>query len=366
MHLKTLGAVSALALFAGVSAGAFAQAPGGGQSGAQERMQTPGQSSGEMAPGQQQKKPSQRGQNQAQEPGQRKGQQAQEPGLRKGQQAEEPGLRKGQQAEEPGQRKGKQAERKQGQEQRQRAEQPESKQKQRAEQPESKQKQRAEQPERKQRQRAEEPTRGKQKQQAQEPTTGKEQQRAGREGSRVQLSEQQRTTVRERIRESGNLDRARVSSVDFNVSVGTKVPRHVHLAPLPTVIVQDVPAYRGYEYFVVRDELVIINPKTYVIVDVIRLDGAQGRAAQAEGRLRLTGDQRQFVLSHIDLQPGIRLGIGGISIGMSVPQTVELRPFPQAVIADVPELEGYRYFVFEQDVAIVDPDQRQVVLTISE
>src|SRR5690606_32462902 len=104
---------------------------------------------------------------------------------------------------------------------------------------------RAEQPEGRQRQRAQEPTTGKQRQQAQEPTTRMGQQRAGRGGG-VQLSQQQRTRVRERIRESGALDRARVSSVNFDISVGARVPRdRVRLATLPSVIVEEVPAYRG-------------------------------------------------------------------------------------------------------------------------
>ncbi len=368
MHVKTLGAVSALALFAGVSAGAFAQAPGGGQSqGAQERLETPGQS----APGQKQMAPAQRKGQSAEEPGQRKGQQAQEPGLRKGQQAQQPGERKGQQAQEPGERKGQQAEKpgerkgQQAQEQRsKKQEQAEEKQgkrqKQTAEQPERKQqKQRAEQPESKQR--AEQPSEGKQKQQAQQPSAGKEQQ-AGRGGGRIQLSEQQRTTVRERFRESGALERARVNNVNFNISVGTKVPRgRVHLATLPTVIVEEVPAYRGYDYFVVRDEIVIVNPRTYVIVDVIKVGGGQTHA-----RLSLSPEQRRVVLSHVDLQPSVRLGIGEVTVGMDVPQQVELRSFPAVVVQDVPELRSYRYFVFENEVAIVDPQQRDVILTISQ
>lgn len=368
MHLKTLGAVSAIALFAGVSAGAFAQAPGGGQSqGAQERMETPGQSS----PGQKQTAPTrQKGQTGAEEPGQRKGQQAQEPGLRKGQQAQEPSQKKGQQAQEPGLKKGQQAQQP-GQRKGQQAEEGRTKQqKQRAEQPEGKQRQRAQEPtQQRQKQQAKEPTTGKQRQQAQEPTTGKEQQRAGRGGG-VRLSEQQRTTVRERIRESGALERARVPNVDFNISVGVRVPRdRVRLATLPSVIVEEVPAYRGYRYFVVRDEMVIVDPQTYVIVDVITLDGATGRTAargQTQARLSLSPQQRQIVLSHIEMQPSVRLGIGQVMVGMDVPRQVELRSFPVTVVEEVPELRSYRYFVFEDEVAIVDPQERSVVLTISQ
>lgn len=368
MRIKTVGAVSALALFAGLGSSALAQAPGGGQ----ERLQAPGQ---QMAPGQQETTPGQR--------------------IAPGQKGTTPGQRAapGQQETAPGQQRG-QAQQQRERTQRQQAEQPDRKQPQRAEQPDRKQPQRAEQPDRKQPQRAEQPDR--ERQRAQEPTRrdrqqAEEPQRRDRERAeqpeqrdrqraeqpdgrqqaerpdRPQVTEQQRTTVVQRFRESGAIDRARVTDVDINISVGTRVPRdRIRLAPLPAVIVQEVPAYRGYVFFVVRDEIVIVEPSTYVIVDVIRLDGAPARAARAGGRLTLTSEQRQIVLSHIDLRPEVRLGIGGVSIGMSVPQAVELRTFPQAVIEDVPELEGYRYFVFEDEVAVVDPDARQIVVTISE
>lgn len=318
----------------------------------------------------------QKGQTGAEEPGQRNGQQAQEPGLRKGQQAqepsqaEEPSQKKGQQAQEPALRKGQQAQQP-GQRKGQQAEEGRTKQrKQRAEQPEGKQRQRAQEPtQQRQKQQSKEPTTVKQRQQAQEPTTGKEQQRAGRGGG-VQLSEQQRTMVRERIRESGALERARVANVDFNISVGARVPRdRVRLATLPSVIVEEVPAYRGYRYFVVRDEMVIVDPQTYVIVDVITLDGATGRTAgrgQTQARLSLSPQQRQIVLSHIEMQPSVRLGIGQVTVGMDVPRQVELRSFPETVVEEVPELRSYRYFVFEDEVAIVDPQERTVVLTISQ
>ncbi|MCL4768683.1 MAG: DUF1236 domain-containing protein [Hyphomicrobiaceae bacterium] len=311
MKLRTIGAASALALFAGMAAGAYAQAPGGqaqqAQRPQQQEGQAPGQGAQQMGPGQQQ------------------------------------------------QRGGQAPQRKQ----RKQAEQPERKERQQAEQPERKERQKAEQPDRKERQKAEQPER-KERQQAEQP---ERKERA--EGPR--LTEEQRTTVRRRIRDSEALERARVASVDFDISVGTRVPRErVRLVPLPAVIVETVPAYRGYLFFVVNQQIVIVSPATYVVVDVLRLDGAPGRAAAADVDLTLSSEQRRLILTEIDLRPGIRLGIGDISVGMSVPGSVELRRFPQPVIAEIPELEDYRYFVFEQQVAIVDPGERQVVLTISD
>lgn len=358
MRMKTVCAVSALALFAGVSTAAFAQAPGAGQQ-KEQRMQAPGQQIApgqkQTAPGQQQREPGQRA-----APGRQRGGEAQGP--QRGQaQRGEGGAPERKEAVQPRDKQPQRAE--QPDRERQKAEEPTRRERQRAEEPEGKDRQRAEEPERKDRQRAEQPER-KDRERAEQPDRRREQ---AERPDRPRVSEQQRASVRERFRESGALDRARVAGVDFNISVGTRVPRErIRLAPLPTVIVEEIPAYRGYRYFVVRDQIVIVEPSTYVIVDVIRLDGAPGRAARADGRLTLSSEERQLVLSHIEPQAEVRLGIGDVSIGMSVPGTVELRPFPQAVIADVPELEEYRYFVFEQQVAIVDPDGRQVVLTISE
>ncbi|WP_348640310.1 DUF1236 domain-containing protein [Mesorhizobium sp. B1-1-7] len=59
-----------------------------------------------------------------------------------------------------------------------------------------------------------------------------------------------------------------VSNVDFDISVGVEVPRQkIHLHRLPSKI---VPAYEGYEYFVLADgRIVIVDPNTYKIVLVL-------------------------------------------------------------------------------------------------
>jgi hypothetical protein len=67
----------------------------------------------------------------------------------------------------------------------------------------------------------------------------------------------------------GELRAGRVDNVNFSVSVGVAVPRSVTLHTLPPAIVEIVPAYRGYRYILVKDEIVIIDPNTYQIVAVI-------------------------------------------------------------------------------------------------
>jgi len=82
----------------------------------------------------------------------------------------------------------------------------------------------------------------------------------------VQITEQQRTQIHERIsRESLH----RVDRANFSISVGTVVPRTVVLYELPPVVVEIVPEYSGYEYVVVGNELLIIDPVSLQIVAVL-------------------------------------------------------------------------------------------------
>jgi hypothetical protein len=60
-----------------------------------------------------------------------------------------------------------------------------------------------------------------------------------------------------------------VSNVNFDVRVGTVVPRNVNVVVVPDVIVRIHPQWRGYKYFVYQDEIVILEPDSLRIVAVI-------------------------------------------------------------------------------------------------
>ena len=85
----------------------------------------------------------------------------------------------------------------------------------------------------------------------------------------AQLSETQRTQISTTISKQSNLRRVERNSVNFTINVGAVVPRTVNLVALPAPIVAVVPAYRGYLYIVVGDDLLIVHPRTYEIVAVI-------------------------------------------------------------------------------------------------
>jgi hypothetical protein len=62
-----------------------------------------------------------------------------------------------------------------------------------------------------------------------------------------------------------------VESAHLNVSVqvGTRVPESVHLYPLPAEVFVIYPEWRGYDYIVVGNQILVINPRTHEIVAIL-------------------------------------------------------------------------------------------------
>jgi Protein of unknown function (DUF1236) len=93
----------------------------------------------------------------------------------------------------------------------------------------------------------------------------REGQRSG--NSTISFTTEQRTKIRETVLKEKNAPR--VSKVDFSLNVGTAVPRTVRVIEIPEVIVDIHPEWRGYRYFIVNEELVIVEPDTLKIVAII-------------------------------------------------------------------------------------------------
>jgi len=183
-------------------------------------------------------------------------------------------------------------------------------------------------------------------------------------GNRVQLSEQQRSTVHSTILKESNVNRA--TNVNFSVSVGTRVPRSVHLVALPASVLSIVPQYRSYQYFVANDQICIVDPSSYEIVEVIsgsgRTAGADTRGSTA--RLMLTEEEKEIIVSEVGDNGGSTMGLGALREGAEVPRGVQVRAFPEQVVQQVPKVEKYRYFTAENSVAIVDPQASRVEFLI--
>lgn len=65
-------------------------------------------------------------------------------------------------------------------------------------------------------------------------------------------------------------DAPRADRVDFNVRVGSVVPRRsVRFVPVPESLVQIEPRWHGYYYFVYENQVVVVSPRTMRIVAVL-------------------------------------------------------------------------------------------------
>ena len=110
-------------------------------------------------------------------------------------------------------------------------------------------------------------------------TSDKIQQKSG-----VQLvSEDQHSQIKTAVAR-GTSPRVDRRLLNFSVAIGSRVPQSVNVVTLPDEIVRIVPQYRGFDYFIisyrtkdpggfdyffVKDPLVIIDPQTLEIVAII-------------------------------------------------------------------------------------------------
>jgi hypothetical protein len=88
-------------------------------------------------------------------------------------------------------------------------------------------------------------------------------------GGSVSLNSEQKTKIRTTVLHASGAPKVSRSSINFNIRVGTVVPRTVHFVAVPETIVDIHPAWRGYRYFVVDEEIIIIEPSSFKIVAIL-------------------------------------------------------------------------------------------------
>ena len=181
----------------------------------------------------------------------------------------------------------------------------------------------------------------------------------------VNINDQQRTRVAESIT---RLNVQPLTNVNFSLTVGTAVPRDIRLQALPADVVEVVPQYRGYSFFVVRDEIVIVDPSTYQIVTALPRNGGSTAAAQAPARSKVsfTDKDRDVVRKHVKTRATERQTTGStakvvIRRGERLPDSVEVEEFPETVYREAPSLREYRYIHRENRTYLVDPGERRVI-----
>jgi hypothetical protein len=87
----------------------------------------------------------------------------------------------------------------------------------------------------------------------------------GASSSSAKLSTEQRTKI------TTIVNRHKVPSVQLNVSVsvGTRIPDSVQFYPLPEEAYVIYPEWRGFDYILVGDQIVVLDPRTHEIVAIL-------------------------------------------------------------------------------------------------
>jgi len=172
------------------------------------------------------------------------------------------------------------------------------------------------------------------------------------------------TQDRERLHRAFNYDRARLTRVNFDHRVGRRIPRHVRLFAIPAVVFAFFPYYSDYSYFVVDEEICIVDPRTYVIVDVIDQGYWSGGPRQQVAELQLS--EREIALVRDNVPPdfpdaGLQLRL---ALGAEIPTDTQLHQFPPLVFDQVPQLREYRFLISSGQIVIVQPHDRSIALVI--
>ena len=95
---------------------------------------------------------------------------------------------------------------------------------------------------------------------AERSTTGQ-----GAASGAAKLSTEQRSKITTVIRQQ----KVQPVTLNVSISVGTRVPSSVRYYPLPVEVVTIYPEWRGYDFILVGDRIVILNPRTHEIVAII-------------------------------------------------------------------------------------------------
>jgi len=81
----------------------------------------------------------------------------------------------------------------------------------------------------------------------------------------AKLSTEQRSKITTIFRQN----KVEPAHLNISVSVGTRVPDSVHFYPLPVEVIVVYPEWRGYDYILVGNEILVIDPRTHEIVAIL-------------------------------------------------------------------------------------------------
>lgn len=141
-----------------------------------------------------------------------------------------------------------------------------------------------------------------------------------------------------------------VSDFGVSVSAGAELPSRVQLQPLPSDIAAIRPQYRDYRFTVSEHEIVIVDPRSRRVVEVIARDGRGGPNIYASFEKRR------------DVRRWHRPDTVVFRQGVILPPDAYYYDLPVEVVEQHPDWRGYQYVMTEsEEVAIVEPRSRRIV-----
>jgi hypothetical protein len=90
----------------------------------------------------------------------------------------------------------------------------------------------------------------------------------------------------------------------------------------------------------------------------------QTQTGTTAGQLTLSSEQRERIFDNIAASPQPAPDGFMPSVGAQVPAELQLQPMPEQIASEAPQLQQYEVAKLEDQVLIVDPDNRQVVEVI--
>jgi hypothetical protein len=202
----------------------------------------------------------------------------------------------------------------------------------------------------------------------------------------VTLSSAQRTAVWNALSKQATNQNA----ADVDATIGTFVPKTVKIEPIPGDVAANNPSLGPYDFAMVDQKLLIVDPSNKVIADVLSPQAQQSQTQQPQAQqseaqqsqtqqptasaagvhgsdtVILSAAQRSAVWNDLSKQATNQNATGlDATTGTFVPNAVKTEPIPGEVTADNPSLRLYNFAMVDHKLVIVDPSNKVIVDVLS-
>lgn len=182
------------------------------------------------------------------------------------------------------------------------------------------------------------------------------------------INEQQRTEVRERLSRERTAMSRETQNLNIQLNIGAQLPPRVRPRPLPPDIVRIMPRYRGYEFTVINDEIVVLEPRTRRVVEIISEPGRGSRmsagmpAGAAGQRIVIAPEQRETLRQVV--RRSSTTGSTGPSGAAFDANCLTLQAVPEELTRTNAELGNYKMLAIGEQIVLIDPREQKVVEVI--